>query len=411
MSVNSSNVLNFTQPITQTMNSSTGNYSGGSNQSLNLSYFVPINTGGTQTIGGQPAGMPQVTANGTPSYPPAGGGGYPAPAPAPYYPPAPAPAPYYPQPPAYPQPPVYQQPAPIFLLPQQPVQQNNTNMNNVLNLIINIINQVKSNQVQQQQPQPPQQQDNSFFLLLILLLKGRSHRDDAPAPAPAPTPAPVPAPAPKPAPAPAPRPPKVTIDTDQGNFKQQAQTVAKKGSPLTLDLNGDGVKTSTKKVDFDINGDGKVDSINDISADDGVLTIDSDGDGTSGSTGKELLGDNTDLSRFGITGKFADGFDALKAIADNAKAKGLINNDDILDATELAALEKEYGLKIKNGSVNAQSASITNSGIKAINLATGEKVRSNNFDGQGNDTLKQGGATFTKADGSQGNYEDIFFGF
>jgi len=182
-----------------------------------------------------------------------------------------------------------------------------------------------------------------------------------------------------------------------------------KHSPLTLDMNGDGVKTSNKLTRFDIDGNGTVDTINDISPEDALLSIDADGNGASGENGKELLGDNTDLSRFGIQGKFQDGFEALNAIAAQAKQRGLINQDDTLDSNELKVLESAYGLKAKQGSLNARSQSADAAGIQDINLASGAKKRISNFDNRGNDTLQSDGATFTRADGRILGYEDIFF--
>jgi hypothetical protein len=194
-----------------------------------------------------------------------------------------------------------------------------------------------------------------------------------------------------------------------GSAEERAKTVAKMGSPLTLDLNGDGVKTSTRSIQYDIDGDGALDGINDISNGDGMLVIDTDGDGVSGESGHELLGDNTDLDGDGNKDGFKDGFDALRALAERAKQSGIINNDDVLDATELQTLGNAYGLKIKTGSLNTQAVSLNQAGVTSINLSTGEKTRIQNFDGQGNDTVKQNGALFTRTDGSQGTYEDIFF--
>jgi hypothetical protein len=183
------------------------------------------------------------------------------------------------------------------------------------------------------------------------------------------------------------------------------------GSPLVFDLNGDGVKTSQTTTRFDINADGQADSLNDISMDDVVLVFDADRNGIAGENAKELFGDHTDLSAFGIQGSFLDGFDALRALADHAKQSGLINQDDILDAQELATLEQEYGLKVKKGSLNAQAESLVPGGIQSINLSTGQKSLIENFDAQGNFIVNQTGALFTRTDGSQGTYADIFFRF
>ncbi|CAN0456170.1 unnamed protein product, partial [Phaeothamnion confervicola] len=139
--------------------------------------------------------------------------------------------------------------------------------------------------------------------------------------------------------------------------------------PVALDLDGKGVSTSKNKIQFDMTGNGQKNTVNDIGQGTGVLCVDSSGDGKSGENGKGLLGDNTDLSRFGIQGKFSDGFSALQAIAQNAKQKGLINNDQTLDASELATLQQDYGLKIKQGSLNNQATSLADAGVSSIDLS------------------------------------------
>jgi hypothetical protein len=178
--------------------------------------------------------------------------------------------------------------------------------------------------------------------------------------------------------------------------------------PLTLDVGGKGITTSNQTTQFDMTGNGQKQTVNDLGAGDGVLTIDSHGDGKSGEDGTGLLGNNTDLSRFGIQGHFKDGFDALKAIAQNAKQKGLIQNDQQLNAQELAVLQKNYGLEIKMGSLNNQAQSLASAGVNSIDLSGGATSSTQNFDGKGNNLENQAGATFTRADGTQGTYADTW---
>jgi hypothetical protein len=224
-------------------------------------------------------------------------------------------------------------------------------------------------------------------------------------------PPPQPAPPPPP-PQPAPPPPQTNAGDGGGGDGGD--------DPLTFDLTGQGVGTSHNKINYDLNGSGQPQTINDIGAGDGALAIDASGDGNSGENGKGLLGNNTDLSRFGITpqntdpslfgpnGKPKDGFSALKAIADNAKQRGLIKNANQLNAQDLQVLQQNYGLKMKVGSLLNPAQSLASAGVTSINLSQGPENMYNNFDGQGNSVETQAGATFTRANGSQGGYSDLW---
>ena len=188
--------------------------------------------------------------------------------------------------------------------------------------------------------------------------------------------------------------------------KKAKKKKKKKKSPLAFDLNRNGIQTKTQKVNFDMDGSGKLSRVNDIN--DGILSIDLNRNGNSGDNGKELLGDYTDLSALGITQKFTDGFEALKALADHAKAKDLINQDNTLDSSELATMEQAYGLKMKLDGLNIKAVSLSQAGVTSINLSDGAKQHITNFDGRDNDTRKQEGATFTTRDGATSVYEDVF---
>ncbi len=172
-----------------------------------------------------------------------------------------------------------------------------------------------------------------------------------------------------------------------------------KHSPLTFDLNGDGVKTSNRIVSFDIDGDGDLDLINDVA--DGTLCI------NGGDNGSELFGNNTDLDGDGKADGYKDGFEALKALA---AREGLINNADdmILDSEDIKKLEEKYDLAMKTGGYNSQTQSLLNLGITEINLGASDKTESiDNFDGLGNTIMTQDGATF-KINGQEREYADIW---
>ena len=176
-------------------------------------------------------------------------------------------------------------------------------------------------------------------------------------------------------------------------------------SPLSFDLNGDGVKTSNELIQYDIDGDGKLDTINDSA--DAILVFDADGDGISGEDGSECFGDNTDLDGDGVADRYKDGFEALKALANK---EGLVNgiDDNTLDENDLKILEEKYGLQIKTDGYNSEGKSLFDAGITEINLSTtDETTLHKNYDGQYNDLMTQEGATFV-VNGEEREYADIW---
>ena len=170
-------------------------------------------------------------------------------------------------------------------------------------------------------------------------------------------------------------------------------------SPLTFDLNGDGVKTSDKLTQYDINGDGKEETINDVA--DGTLSI------RGGNSGKDLFGDNTDLDNDGLSDGFGNGFDALKALA--AK-EGLIDSKDdmILDSKDIKILEDKYQFGMKTGGYNSSAKSLAALGITEIYLGKTDAVETqNNFDGQNNMLMTQEGSIFA-INGIKREYADVW---
>ena len=171
------------------------------------------------------------------------------------------------------------------------------------------------------------------------------------------------------------------------------------GSPLTFDLNGDGVKTSNKMIKYDIDGDGTQDNINDVA--DGVLSI------RGGASGHDVFGNNTDLDGDGKADGFKDGFEALKALS---LQEGLIDGkkDMVLDASDLVLLQKKYQLAMKTAGYNSKNENLADLGISEINLGkTNATQTAQNFDGQGNDLMTQEGSTF-KLNGQTQDYADVW---
>ncbi|MPY23276.1 calcium-binding protein, partial [Shewanella sp. YLB-07] len=94
--------------------------------------------------------------------------------------------------------------------------------------------------------------------------------------------------------------------------------------PLVFDLDGDGIETvsSDAGIIFDHDGDGIKQGTGWVGADDGLLVLDINGNGTIDS-GKELFGDNTDLAN---GEKAYNGFAALRDLDSNGD--GIIDSND-----------------------------------------------------------------------------------
>ena len=173
-------------------------------------------------------------------------------------------------------------------------------------------------------------------------------------------------------------------------------------SPLTFDLNGDGVKTTNVAGgrQFDIDGDGKVDQTAWAAKGDGVLAFDGDGDGKVGEDGTELFGNNTKIDG---RGGFANGFEALKALAEKHLGPQAVA-DGKLDAGEIKALEDKANLSML---VDGQRKSLTELGITELKLGYAEA--GSNADANGNEH-RQVGAGFIM-NGQDHAVNDVWFRF
>jgi len=166
--------------------------------------------------------------------------------------------------------------------------------------------------------------------------------------------------------------------------------------PLVFNLSGgSNISDSNQKVTADI--DGKEQTVNNISSNEGVLKLNG-----------QILGDKTDLSSLGITQKPTSAQDALNLIAQKAYSEGLISSPTHLTANDLQVLNKKFGLSVGVGSLNNQGESFAAAGINGLNLSTAASQNTNNFDGNGN-TLASNGTMATLANGAQGGVGDIWY--
>lgn len=184
-------------------------------------------------------------------------------------------------------------------------------------------------------------------------------------------------------------------------------------SPLVFDLDGDGVRTSERRIGFDIDGDGILDRFHDASSRDGVLAFDADRDGIAGESARELFGTGTDLDGDARPDGFSDGFAALRALVAKARRdgrlSGAVSEDGWLGAAELESLERGYGLRMRLGGLNGKAVTLREAGVARVRLSESIPVRIRDVDGQGNDVMRQEGARFERLDGSRGDYEDLWF--
>jgi hypothetical protein len=200
----------------------------------------------------------------------------------------------------------------------------------------------------------------------------------------------------------------VQLDFCDPDYMKAINKTADLASPLSLDFDGDGKFISDEKVQFDIDGDGSLDTVNDVDEGDLLLRFDADGDGVSGENGTELLGDNADLSRFGVHGQYKDGFEALYALASRFGLVG--GSDTTLSARDLSVLEQQTGLQVSAGGLNGQSVSFAEKGLNSIELGNAATTRTtHDFDGRGNALTTRQGAGFTTVDGGWGSMADIWF--
>ena len=195
------------------------------------------------------------------------------------------------------------------------------------------------------------------------------------------------------------------LDPDRNNMPDWAKDLADTTyrieyyDPIALDLNGDGIISTVDENDyigalFDHDGDGIRTASGWVTAEDGILVRDINGNGII-DDGSELFGDNTVLNN----GSRANtGFAALADLDSNAD--GVIDRQDE-HFSELKVWQDKNGDGIS--SVD-ELIGLTQAGITSINVTDNEEINQH-VDGG----IIKSQNTFTKSDGSTSVVADIDF--
>jgi hypothetical protein len=134
-----------------------------------------------------------------------------------------------------------------------------------------------------------------------------------------------------------------------------------RATPLILDLNGDGVHTTTldKGVVFDIQGNGQPVQTAWVDATDGLLALDLNNDGVI-NNGTELFGDST---RLGSVNKAQDGFQAL------AQYDG--NQDGVIDGLDVVFANLKVWVDANQNGMSEASElnTLAQLGVQSLQLA------------------------------------------
>ena len=157
--------------------------------------------------------------------------------------------------------------------------------------------------------------------------------------------------------------------------------------PLVLDLDGNGYAFNTS-VSFDINGDGHVDRVAWNSAGDGMLAMDSNGDG--------VVNDGTELfSQYFNGDSFISGAAALASLD--------TNGDGIIDMNDAAFANLVIWRDVNADGITdaGELSGLAAHGIASIGLAT----TASSLEVSGQELIGMG--NFTRADGSSGSFAEV----
>jgi len=141
------------------------------------------------------------------------------------------------------------------------------------------------------------------------------------------------------------------------------------GSPLVIDIDGDGVALASRLVRFDLLADGTAQRLSWVGAREGLLALDLDGNGTI-DTGAELFGDRSDCG----ARRCYDGVSAL-AVWDRRERGG--NRDGFIDATDAVYTRLRIWVDANGDAVTqpGELRTLADHRVLAINLAAEYKAQ------------------------------------
>ncbi|MDO9265545.1 MAG: hypothetical protein Q7U00_00525, partial [Sulfurimonas sp.] len=190
-----------------------------------------------------------------------------------------------------------------------------------------------------------------------------------------------------------------TIPSDINGLFNSAQgwMPPRRGDPLVLDIDGDGIETiqinTNSPILFDHDGDGIKTATGWVKSDDALLVFDRNANGTI-DNGSELFGDQTIVN--GV--KATDGFAALSA--EDTNADGVFDaNDTNFNNVRLWQDLNQNGISETN-----ELKTLTQAGIVSISLSS---TQTNTVVNGGIQTAE---GTFTKADGTTGESATVDVG-
>jgi hypothetical protein len=166
------------------------------------------------------------------------------------------------------------------------------------------------------------------------------------------------------------------------------------GSPLVVDLDGDGIHLSKQRIRFDLAGTGEAVWIQAIKGRDALLTLDLDGDSRVGS-GRELFGNSTACG----AGRCTDGIEALQQ--HDANRDGYIDHRD-----PVYALLRLWRDRNRDGASSpTELTTLTGAGIRAIQLTSRTDLPFS--DAAGNSATRA--LSFKRRRGPDGVIYDVWF--
>ncbi|WP_128421977.1 hypothetical protein, partial [Xanthomonas theicola] len=188
-------------------------------------------------------------------------------------------------------------------------------------------------------------------------------------------------------------------DAVGGNF-QSSKGWRRSTDPLVLDLDGDGIETisASGKVLFDHEGNSVKEGTGWVSADDGILVFDRNGNGVIDG-GSELFGDHTPGAELapGQTSEVSAGLRALAALDKNSDGKFDAKDEDFSSVQVWRDLNQD-GI-----SQAGELFGLSELGISSISVAP---VSTKNVALNNGNTVDSYGS-FTRSDGSQGVAADL----